>query len=98
MLKKLAALLKAGIPVPQAWDSQAKEISFRLWCAAISFHVAVISIIVLHFKPVEKATWTAIGFFGLCMVFYTIKKLTKAKIDLTDGEVELSDDSQEEKK
>ena len=86
--------LKTGFKVPQAQDIQAKEASFRLWCASISFHLALCSIMALHFWDISKATWTAIVFFALCMVFYMLKKLTKAKIDLDDGEFELSDDSE----
>lgn len=93
-LNWVSAGLSSGFRVPQALDIQAKEASFRLWCANISFHMALCSIAALHIWPVSIATWTTIGFFGLCMVFYTLKKLTKAKIDLNDGELELSDDSE----
>lgn len=94
MLKKLFSFIQA-IPVPLAHDSQTGEKSFRLWTVVVAFHLAIISIVALHFKPISTATWTAIAFFALCMVFYTFKKLTSAKIDLKDGELELSDNSEE---
>lgn len=93
-LKWFSTGLNSGFKVPHAVDIPGKEASFRLWCASISFHLALCSIVALHIWPVSVATWTTIGFFGLCMVFYTLKKLTKAKIDLNDGELELSDDSE----
>lgn len=94
MFLKLIKFVQS-LPVPLAKDAQSQELSFRLWIASASFHVALASVVVLHFKPVSAATWTAIAFFGLCMVFYTFKKLTSAKIDLKEGELELNDKSEE---
>jgi hypothetical protein len=97
MLKHIKSSLKNaienGIPFPHAYDPVPKKPSFRLLCAYTSFLVATASVVALHFVPVETATWTAIGFYGLCMVFYMLKRLTSAKIDLDDRSLELSDNS-----
>lgn len=91
-LNHVLDIVKQGLPVPQAYDTQAKEISFRLWAANLSFHLSVGSIIALHFWDVSTATFTSIGFFALCMVFYTLKKLSRAKIDLKSGSIDLEDE------
>lgn len=93
--KILDYLTKNGVWVPLAHDAQTGEKSFRLWISSVSFHLSALSVVALHFWPVSTATWTSMAFFGLCMVFYTFKKLTSAKIDLKGGELELSDQSEE---
>lgn len=90
--------IESGLPLPHAYDPVAKAPSFRLLAAYISLILAVVSIIALHLRPeLLPATWTTIGFFGLCMVFYMLKKLQQAKIDLDDREISLSADSDAEK-
>lgn len=97
MLDRLKQAFKlaidAGLPLPHAYDPVPKEPSFRLLCAYISFVVATVSVVALHFAPVSIATWTAIGFYALCMLFYMLKKLSKAKIDLDDRSIELDSES-----
>lgn len=94
MLKKLLA----AWPLPQAKDLATNEPSFRLWAVWWSFHTALASVIALHFWAVSAATWTSIAFYGLTMVFYMLKKLTKAKIDLDDQSLEFEDSQKEEEK
>lgn len=86
-------LLNQGIKFPHAHEPAPPQ-SFRLFCAYVSFITAWLSVIVLHFKPVEVACWTAIGFFAICMVFYMLKKLTKASIDLDDKSIALEGDNE----
>jgi len=93
MLEKLKKALPLIWPLPQARDLATNEVSFRMWCAWWSFHLAAASCVALHFWPVETATWTAVGFFGLCMVFYMLKKLTSATIDFDDKFVKLQNES-----
>jgi hypothetical protein len=98
MWTKLFNALKRGIWVPLAWDGQTKQLSFRLWCASFAFHIAVASVVALHFWPVEIASWTAMSLYALTMVFYMLQALTKAKIDLDDKSIELEDSSEEKHK
>lgn len=91
-------LVERGLPLPHAYDPVPKEPSFRLLAAYISFIIASVSVIILHIFPsVSIATWTAIGYFTLCMVFYMLKKLTSAKIDLDDRQISLNSDEPEQK-
>jgi len=92
--KLYAKLVESGLKLPQAYDPATKEQSFRLLCAYISFLVATTSVVVLHFVEVSTATWTAIGFYSLCMVFYMLKKLSKASIDLDDKSVSLESEKE----
>lgn len=90
--------ISAGLPLPHAYDPVAKQASFRLLTAYISFLVAVGSIVSLHVWPsLLSATITSISFYGLCMIFYMLKKLTGAKIDLDDKKIELSNDNSVDK-
>lgn len=95
-MNKVWALLESikaqGIPLPQAYDPVSKEASFRLLCAYISFVTAFVSVVCLHFFHVEIATFTSIGFFTLCMVFYMLKKLSKASVDLDKRSINLESD------
>jgi hypothetical protein len=97
MWKKIREALPVVWPLLQAKDLATGEVSFRLWCAWWSFHLALLSVIALHFFPVSTASWTAIGFYALSMVFYMLKKLTSAKIDLDDRSVELNNSESQEK-
>lgn len=87
----LKKAIDSGLPLPHAYDPAAKGPSFRLLTAYISFVVAVSSVVALHvWSSLLAATCTAIAFFGLNMIFYMLKKLTSAKIDLNDQELSLN--------
>jgi hypothetical protein len=88
----VAKLIEKGLPLPHAYDPVPKVPSFRLLAAYLSFLLALGSNIALHFFAIETATWTAIVFFAICMVFYMLKRLTKASIDLDDKSVSLESD------
>jgi hypothetical protein len=91
----LVTIAESGIKLPHAYDPALKQPSFRLLTAYSSFILAFSSIIALHFHPeVLAATGTAIAFFGLNMVFYMLKKLQNAKIDLDDKEISLSSEKE----
>lgn len=95
--KLLASACNPGLKLPHAYDTATKQSSFRLLCAYLSFILAAGSVVALHFTDVSTATWTAIGFYALCMVFYMLKRLTKASIDLDDRTVSLEDNSEDSK-
>lgn len=85
---------KVGIPFPTAREEPDGQPSFTLFVAWISFMIAAMSVIDLHIRPAHLvATGTAIFFWLLAMVFYRIRNLQKAKIDLSKREVELDGDS-----
>jgi hypothetical protein len=89
-LRKIA---ENGLRLPHAYDYETKKPSFRLLAAYTSFLIACLSVISLHVAKHTEATLTAIGFFALCMVFYMLKRLTKAKIDLDSKSIELDSDN-----
>jgi len=96
---KLARLLRIsgtrGLYMPLAWDGDKKPASARLLFAHISFWVAVISVVALHFwSSILPATTTAILFFMLCTILYMLKNLTKAKVDLDDKSIDLEADAE----
>jgi uncharacterized membrane protein YfcA len=94
LLKKLLSqAANSGIKFPHAFDPATKTPSFRLMCAYVSFLLCAASVGSLHIHEHLVASWTSIGLFCICMVFYVLKSLTKAKIDLKDAEIELEDTS-----
>lgn len=80
---------KTGLKLPLIYDHTTGAASFRLFCAYISFITALGSVVALHWFQVEIATWTAIGLYSLSMVFYMLKRLSKASIDLDDKSIAL---------
>lgn len=78
-----------GLPLPHAYDPVLRQASFRLFCAYVSFVIASVSIVALHWVDTHVATWTAILFWCLAMVFYMLKRLSKASIDLDDRSISL---------
>lgn len=87
----IASIAESGLKLPHAYDPTVKRPSFRLLAAYISFLLACASTIVLHFDvSLVVANIMTLLFFVLCMVFYMLKKLNNAKIDLDDRSVELN--------
>lgn len=64
---------------------------FRIFSAYVSFLIAAISVVLLHDRPQYlTATGVAIAFFMLNMLFFMLKNLTSAEIDLDDRQISLS--------
>jgi hypothetical protein len=104
MIKKIKELYefsaKTGFFLPAAYDFDKPGPSVSLLFAHISFYVAIGSIIYLIYKDVNLGTVAAISFAVVYFIFYMLRKLTKAKVDLDDKSFELengSDDSSTEK-
>lgn len=77
--------------LPHAYDPVSKRPSFRLLAAYSSFLLALGSLIKLHSHPEYLiATCLCILFFALCMVFYMLKRLDSAKIDLDDQQISIN--------
>lgn len=94
MFQKLKDLLykwsKEGIYLPFIHDPVNNQPSVSLFFAYVTFILAVISTIVLHVTVGGiVATGASIGFWGLATIFYLIRNLQRAKIDLDDQEIEL---------
>lgn len=99
MLKKLLNFFKYtsehGLDLPTAYDHDKKGPSVSLLFAHISFYVAVIAIAFLIKKDIILGTVSAMLFAGLYFIFYMLRKLTKAKIDLDDKQIDLENTEKE---
>lgn len=82
-----------GVTVWTAYDPVRQRASVTLFMAYISFILAVISLITLHFKPsLIMATTMAFIFHFVCVVFYLMREINKAKFDLDDKSFSLESD------
>ena len=101
MFNKIVDLFKKsanpGLHLPLQFDPTKEQPSVTLFFAYVTFLIAVISVILLHFD-VGSVTTTSISiiFWVLALVLYRIRHLDKAKFDLDDKSFELSGDSDEE--
>lgn len=78
---------KEGMYVPYFHDGSTGKPSITLMFPYITFVIAVISTIALHFSlNLLVATITSITFWAVATVFYMIRKITKASFDLDDKE------------
>jgi len=79
-----------GWHFPFAFDPRTQKPSITLLFPYITFVLSVISVIALHFKPtLIIATTTTLVFWAVSVVFYMLRKLSKAKFDLDDKSFEL---------
>lgn len=79
-----------GVMWPFVHDGSTKKPSITIAFAYVSYIMVVISVICLHFKPeLLTATLTTISVWLAAVVFYMLRKLTKAKVDLDDRSFEL---------
>lgn len=100
MFEKIKEFLRfgaeKGLHFPFAYDAEHNRPSATLFFAYVSFYIAAISLILLHFKS-ELITATAMSFVFTCamIIFYMIRKLNKAKIDFDDKSIELDNNEKE---
>lgn len=81
------------------WDPDKKRPSVTLLAFYMSMLVANASVIAMHFfSGTWDATIASLTLFVLSFVFYKLRRLTTAKLDLDDKSLELSDDSGSSKK
>lgn len=94
MLQKIKELIKKsctnGIYFPFAHDPVTKTPSVTLLFPYITFVLALASVVALHFKQTLLIpSLVSILFWVISVVFYMIRTLQKAKIDLDDQSIEL---------
>lgn len=79
-----------GMKVPFVYDGDSQKPSVTLLFAYVTFILAVISVICLHFwKELITASATSIIFWIVSVVFYRLRRLDKAKINIKDQSIEL---------
>lgn len=102
MFKTILKLIKYGsqhgVDLPTAYDHDKKGPSVSLLFANISFYVAIGAIIYLIHKDVTSGTIAATLFAGLYFIFYMLRKLTKARIDFDNKEIDLENNETPEVK
>jgi len=85
-----------GLRWPYLHDPVTKKPSVTLLFPYITFLIAMISVISLHFYPTMLVpSGVSIVFWAISVVFYMIRKLNKAKFSLSDQSLELEGDSSE---
>ena len=93
------SISKNGMYMPFIHDARTGKASITLLFAYLTFALAFISTIALHFSiGLTVATFTSILFWVISVIFYRLRNLDKAKIDLDDRSIELegSGDNEDE--
>lgn len=87
---------KEGLRWPYLHDPVTEKPSVTLLFPYITFLIAVISLISLHFFPqMLIPTGVSIAFWAIAVVFYMIRKINKAKFDLSSQSFELESSTEE---
>lgn len=99
MLDKLKLLFeffsKNGAYLPSAYDAEKQGPSVTLYFSHIAFLIAIIGICFLLAKDLNAGVLAAMVFSGVQTVFYLIRRLSKAKFDLDDRQIELEGEDNE---
>ena len=86
-----------GMRLPFMRDPTTQKPSITLFFPYATFALAVVSLTALHFRSgLLMATWTAIGFWIIAVVLYMLRKITRAKFDLDDKSIDLSNEEEPE--
>jgi len=79
-----------GIHVPFIFDGETGKPSITLMFAYVTFVLAVISLVALHFRSeLLTATITSITFWAVAVVLYRMRKIDKLKFNLEERSVEV---------
>lgn len=103
MLEKLKALFefaaKTGLYLPAAYDARNGQPSTSLLFAHMANALAIGGITALMFQDLKVGVYCSMGYSALMLAFYLLRSLSKFKVDVDDGEIELdSGEAEEEKK
>lgn len=91
-------MCEQGLRLPLAFDPVNKMPSITLLFAHITFILASVSTIALHFKPtLFIPTCTSIIFWVIATVLYMLRKISKAKFDLQSKSFDLENDDDSKK-
>lgn len=102
MLSKLIEIAKFastnGFWLPAAFDALTQKASVSLFFVHVANYLAVAMIIALGIQDLLQGTIAAMLFALAQTIFYLLRRLTKASIDLDDKSINLENDSKEEDK
>ena len=94
MRKIIKNMNDKGIPLPVFHDPASKKPSITIMFSYVTFIVSVVSVILLHIYPnLLIPTIASLSFWTISTMFYLLRKLTKAKLDLSQKSIELSNSS-----
>jgi hypothetical protein len=100
MWTKIVEMLKFssenGWYLPSAFDNRSGKGSVSLLFAHVANFTAIAGIALLLYKDTKTGVLGAIIYSTLMLAFYLIRSLSKFKVDVDDGQIEL--DSEPEKK
>lgn len=85
-----------GFSVFLAYDPISQKPSITLLMAYVSFILAVGSVVALHFESFLMGCIAAITLSTISTIFYLIRSLNKAKINLEEKSFELENSEKEE--
>lgn len=80
---------KTGLYLPAAYDARTNGPSISLLFAHIANALAIGGITALMFKDLKMGVYCSIGYSTLMLAFYLLRSLSKVKVDVDDGEIEL---------
>lgn len=94
MKTNLSGLLRKwcieGTNVPYFKDPATGKPSLSTVFPYVTFVMAVISVVALHFRPsLFVATGTTLMFWSVSVIFYKFRGFSKAKVDLDDKSLEV---------
>jgi hypothetical protein len=78
-----------GLNLPAAYDKDKDGPSMSLFFAYLAFFCTLILIVTLSIQNIELGVLASIIYSTLQTVFYLLRRLSKAKIDLDDKAIEL---------
>lgn len=79
-----------GLKFPYAHDGVSGKPSVTLFFSYVSFYLTIISLIALHFKDsLLIASITTCVYSCIMIIFYLIRTIKRAKIDLDDRSLDL---------
>jgi hypothetical protein len=91
------SISEKGLKLPLAYDPVTKKASITILFAWVSFALALSSIVLLHkFQSILPATIMSMIFWVISTVFYLIRKIQKAKIDLDDKSIDIEGEEKED--
>lgn len=100
MLENIKQLLKfwskTGAYLPSAYDNRTGKGSVSLLFAHVANAVAVFGICALLYQNLKDGVIAAIIYSVLMLAFYLIGSLSKFKVDVDDGEIEMTSEEKKE--
>lgn len=86
-----------GMDLPTAYDNRVKRGSISLLFAYTAHLVTIVGICLALVEHLKFGVLCAIGYSALMISFYMLRSLSKVKLDVDDGEIELDTNEKKQK-